>query len=219
MIQDVLHVVARIGRMDKVKKPWLLVGKGPTLDRRDEVNFSHYNTFTLNHACCVVPHSIAHFTDLEAFAECAGKLYETGVQSRPSFVCLPWYPHVNMRPGMKSLRELVDEQRSFLHYFFGYHVLLSYNSTLATLLPPCSGLCTIPVRSFSAVAGFNILAQCSANKEIFTLGIDGGIGYCADMNPKDRLANGQSSFDIQFKHIRQTCQRNGVKITPLFTES
>jgi hypothetical protein len=71
------------------------------------------------------------------------------------------------------------------------------------------------VRYFSAVAAVNLLAV-SGVREIFTIGVDGGSSYAPDFDKKTLLVNGRASFDVQFKEIRDTEKRKGVKVTPLF---
>ena len=48
------------------RKPWLLVGKGPSADYCDRVVPDTYHVLTLNHACSLLRPTLAHFTDLEA---------------------------------------------------------------------------------------------------------------------------------------------------------
>jgi hypothetical protein len=85
------------------------------------------------------------------------------------------------------------------------------------LTPPAwrrGKLPTVRVRLFSAVAGLNILALARV-KRVYTLGIDGGTEYAKCVPAADRLANGQDSFDVQFKELRRTHRVLGVKLQPL----
>ncbi len=206
MIQSVLHLIAGFNKV--LPWPWLLVGKGPTLNNREQVDFDKFNVFTLNHACTVVRPNIAHFTDFDAWLDCNSYLYENQHN-----ICLPWYPHFDNRSGPNPLTCYVD-QNSLLQWHHDEHKLFSYNSTLSRL-PKNPDLPTIKVRYFSAVAGFNILAAAGI-KRIFTLGIDGGKQYCRDFDPKDLLANGRADFDVQFEEIAKTCRDRGVEFKPLF---
>lgn len=205
MIQDVVAHVRALSRKDR--KPWLLVGKGPTLQRHREVDFTRFHVLTLNHACLLVPATIAHFTDVEAYIACRHALYY-----QPCSVCLPWYPHVQFRSGERSLAHHCEFEDTF-HGCIDER-LLSYNSTLSHR-PTNPALATIRVRYFSAVAACNILLAADV-REIFSLGVDGGTEYCPGFNPKDRLANSQPSFDVQFGEISASCQRHRAQWLPLF---
>ena len=206
MIQSVLHLIGGFKRI--LPRPWLLVGKGPTLNNREQVDFDKFNVFTLNHACTVVRSNIAHFTDYSAWLDCNSYLYENQHN-----VCLPWYPHLNNRSGHLDLNHYADNA-ALLRWHRDEHKLFSYNSTLSRLLKN-PDLPIIRVKYFSAVAGFNILAAAGI-KRIFTLGIDGGTRYGKDFDPKDLLANGRADFDVQFEEIAKTCRDRGVEFKPLF---
>lgn len=206
MIGNVLHAVSAFNNI--LPRPWLLVGKGPTLNNRDQVDFNKFNVFTLNHACTVVRPNIAHFTDFDAWLDCNSYLYENQHN-----ICLPWYPHFDNRSGPNPLACYVD-QNSLLQWHHDEHKLFSYNSTLSKR-PKNPELPLIRVRYFSAVAGFNILAAAGV-KRIYTLGIDGGKSYGRDFDPKDLLANGRTDFDVQFEEIARTCREKGVDFKPLF---
>lgn len=181
-------------------RPWLVLGKGPTAERVAEVDTSQYHILTLNHACMVATPTVAHFVDIEAYRDCAGRLEST---INPK-VCLPWHPHVGNKAGKPCLTDYgIPERR-----------LLSYNSTTAGKLPRMPGLPTVRLRFFSAVAAFNILGQAGV-REVYSLGVDGGTEYAPAFDAKDRLSNGRSSFDDQFGEIAnavKTHAMNWVKL-------
>jgi hypothetical protein len=206
--------MARIGNVLEFVRnrddPWLIVGKGPSLDRFDGVALAGlaaaYNVLTLNHACRVIVPDLAHFCDLEALRDCALDL----VPMQTS-LCVPWWPHVAMRPGRVHLKGLADASGDhLLGVFAGLGRLWSYNSTVASKLPRNRKLPEIRVRYFSAVAAFNILARAGC-KRIATVGVDGGTGYSVHFDAKDRLANGRDGFDVQFAEIEATCRQLGVE--------
>lgn len=217
----VRHAVAGLARnaIDAVSgrfRPWLILGKGPSLDRIDRVDLAQYYLFSLNHACRLVPSdgrvvsSVAHFTDIEALADCAADLEAR----RPDLLlCLPWYPHEDFRPGRRNLAAL-GREHPVLAAYAGDSRLLSYNSTLARALPANPYLPTVRVRYFSAVAAFNLLVAAGC-REVHSLGLDGGTDYAAAMDPKDRLANGRRSFSDQFLEIGRTCRRTGARLVRL----
>ncbi len=181
------------------QRPWLLVGKGPSLDRRSEFDLSGYHVLTLNHSCLLVSPSLAHFTDLEAAVECINHLDDGNIP-----LVMPWHPHVGFRPSPNSLGDYVrndSAKRGGLGRMYSRNLLYSYNSTRAR--NRVQWLPTVPVRFFSAVAGLNLLALAGV-RVIRSLGVDGGTGYARELDAKDRLANGRDSFDAQFSEMRKT---------------
>ena len=160
------------------RRPWLVLGKGPTAALLPQVDTSKYHILTLNHACRAATPTIAHFVDWEAFEECADDLR--------GLACLPWYPHVACKAGKKNLDELG----------LAPDAVLTYNATTASGRTKCPTVHTVRLKFFSAVAAFNILGMAGM-REVYSLGVDGGTGYGPQFDPKDRLKNGRTSFDDQ----------------------
>lgn len=181
-------------------RPWLLVGKGPSVERRGEFNLADYHVLTLNHSWRVVRPTLAHFTDLEPAIRCVREL---GAMSVP--LVLPWHPHVDFRPSPNNLGDYIRNDYSKAEGGLGYiekrRLLYSYNSTRAR--KRVSWLTVVPVRFFSAVAGLNLLALAGV-RTIRSLGVDGGTKYAKDFDGADCLANGRTSFDAQFAEMRKT---------------
>lgn len=192
-------------------RPWLILGKGPSLDNLGAVDTSKYNVLTLNHACLLCVPTIAHFTDWEAWAACRPFLV-AAVQGDPTSeiaLCLPWHPHVDYKPSRRTLAWWATDDAVTYREFHRRGRLVSYNSTVAHKLPANSNLTTVRVRYFSAVAAFNLLALAGVI-DVDTIGVDGGTGYATTMNPTDRLANGRPSFDVQFDEIMHTVKAYGI---------
>ena len=185
---------------------WLLLGKGPSFDRRREFDLSSYLTLGLNHVALLHPATLNHYTDLDAFLACAKTLVDQGLHT-----VLPWFPHIDNRPGKVSLSELSQKIPSLMS-LRKKGLLLTYNSTLARKRK--ASLPTIRVRLFSAVAGLNLLAAAGV-KKIRSLGIDGGSSYAQGFNRSDLLANGRSNFDSQFEEMRRTVKRYSLDYRPL----
>lgn len=206
------NAVKRLARMRS--KPWLILGKGPSLDLRCHFDLDQYHTLSLNHACRVHRVTVAHFTDLEAFWDCA----TTDLVATESAVAMPYtpnvvfpyVPHIHMQPGHYNLTELIDDvQDKNLRVLSEADRLWSYNSSRVPRKRWHPDLTTVQVRYFSAVPAFNLLAM-AGHKKIYTLGIDGGKDYADAFHPRDKLANGRDSFDIQFVEIQRTLKRYGV---------
>jgi hypothetical protein len=70
---------------------------------------------------------------------------------------------------------------------------------------------------FSAEAALNLLAAAGA-RYVRSLGIDGGSSYSAafeDLRDTTLLANGRTSFDLQFEGFARTINRTGIDFSPL----
>lgn len=195
MITSVLDYVRQMPA-----KPWLLVGKGPTMDHCDMLPIGSFNVLTLNHACKVVRPDIAHFVDVDALTDCFRYLKECRV-------AVPWHPHVEFRPSTVPLDE----------YLWAGELgdrLLSYNATTIDRKHANKALPTVILKKFSAVAAFNILLDAGV-RHIFTIGVDGGTGYSTAFDHKTRLANGQKSFDVQTPLILEALSRCKAQWTKL----
>jgi hypothetical protein len=206
-------VACAVSRVKKLNRlPWLLVGKGPSLDLRLNFDLERYYTLTLNHACSLVVPSLAHFTDLEAFHACARSLLSS---PKAPPVVMPWVPHVNMSPGHFTLSELRDECKDdLISAFLELGKLYAYNSSRVPANRWNPNLKLVRVRYFSAVAGFNLLVG-AGHRRVYSLGVDGGKDYATGLETRDRLANGRKSFDVQFDEIGRTCRRTGARMINL----
>jgi len=173
---------------------WLVVGKGPTSDRFNELDTDKYRIITLNHACRITLPHIMHFVDIEAFEDNLERINQLNC-----FVCLPWYPHVRFRAGDKTVLDYPKVAA------LGPR-LISYNATTAGKRPKKLSLPTIRLRYFSAVGVFNILAAAGV-RNIYSIGVDGGTGYGVAFDPATKLANGHKSFDAQTKELEATVRR------------
>lgn len=220
MNSKVACVVDYVHRLtDGDRRPWLVVGKGPSLANLP-ADRSEYHVMTLNHTCFTVPDfTIAHFVDIEAVVECSDYLNQF-LQSEDSEgrLCLPWHPHRKFRPWNETLISGVGVQRPLS---FGAVVpyankqrLLSYNASSAAKLPRHPGLAHVTLRAFGAVAAFNILAMAGV-RDIFSVGIDGGTIYHESFDSKNCLANGNPSFDTQWPYINATIESYKINYTKL----
>ena len=194
-------------------QPWLVFGKGPTFARRHDYDISKYRTMSLNHAVREQPVTVAHMIDLDVVDAC-GEILARNAE----FVVMPWYPHVNNRPGLVDLGALSVEN-PVLRGLRERGRLLWYNASTARA--PVAGSPVVPVRFFSAEAAVNLLAMAGV-KCIRSLGVDGGASYAGDfddLKEKTLLANQRSSFNRQFEEIAKTIMKTGVDFAPLDVES
>lgn len=185
------------------KKPWLVVGKGPTTDYICRVDLDAYHVLSLNHACLLVTPHLAHFVDMEAYDACRERLREL----KPVHCCLPWHPHLGCRPTPATLADLVFEAET-------YGPLWSYNASTGHKFLKHPKFPFVHLRFFSAVGAFSLLALAGV-KTVHSIGVDGGKGYGESFDRKDRLANGRQSFDVQTPEIVKTCKTWRMAWTPL----
>lgn len=185
-------------------RAWLVLGKGPTFANLRREHLTGRGVIALNHAAKEMAYRfgevpfLAHFTDWEACLDC---LPAFGDDAKVTLV-LPWYPHSQCRVSKISLpQRLAGLVRTF--------PVCSYQSSLAGRLPSPAWLTRVRVRLFSAVAAVNLLAAAGV-KQVHTLGVDGGTAYADMFDAKDRLANGQRSFDCQWAEIRSTLNRHSM---------
>lgn len=195
------------------KKPWLVLGKGPTLAKLTPAIAAAHSVVALNHAIEVVPRPyvspvIAHFTDIEAIGGCILAI----TRGRPKVV-MPWHPHVAMEPGLFTVANHSDGHSAsaiVIGDLIDSESLWSYNSDRADHLEAHPELTRVRVRAFSAVAAFNLLALADV-KEIFSLGVDGGKDYDTRMDAVNKLANGQKSFDAQTPELTRTLLKHSIR--------
>ena len=208
MIRNVVAWVA--ARCDR---PWLVVGKGPSFDRLPADAVLRYRTLALNHVCLKFPADLVHFSDLEAYIDCAPALQHHEYNKYSTAVVMPWHPHHLFKPTRETLDNWMQQTR-MMRELAEAGLLLSYNSTVAHKLPLNPVLPILTVRYFSAVAAVSIL--CAAGvKLIHTVGVDGGTNYSPAFDDKNRLANGRTSFDIQFHVIDQILGQHKAKLVRL----
>jgi len=176
-------------------RPWLILGKGPTFDRRDRFDLTQFNTLALNHVVGLVPVDVAHVVDIGVVADCADQLLDNC-----RWLVMPRHPNVANVRHPRLLEDYFDEL-PVLRELDRQGRLVWYN--LLGSRPEGSSP-VIPVRYFSAEAAIAILARMGA-RTIRSLGVDGGRAYgeaFRDLDATTRLANGYQAFDLQFDQIR-----------------
>jgi hypothetical protein len=197
---------------DASARPWLLLGKGPSFERRAEVDLGAYFTLALNDVVRELEVTVAHAIDLDVVVRCA-----EAIERNARFLVLPWRPHVRFDPGPKTLADLVDDL-PVLARLSRAGRLIAYDLSSA---PPSGASPRIEARFFSAEAALELLAVVGA-REVRSLGVDGGTAYARsfdDLSARTRLANGQPSFDLQFEQLARVLRRRpGLVFGPLGVE-
>jgi hypothetical protein len=190
------------------EKPWLLLGKGPTLSYRHDHDLTRYNLLGLNHVVAEMKVDIAHIIDVDVAEACADRLY-----SNARWLLMPATPHVQNRPSFLTLEDFVSAVPA-LRQLDSEGRLVWYNAETGK---QDQGSPTISVRYFSSEAAIDVLALMGV-KVVRSLGIDGGRGYDSPFTHLQRttmLANSQPSFDLQFAEIERVVRKNGMDYKPL----
>lgn len=198
------------------RRPWLILGKGPSYAQVDQVDTRRYGICTLNHVIRERAADLAHVIDLDVVETCA-----TAIEANARFLVMPWLPHVNHTVSRRNLAELLADV-PVLRRMAEQGRLLCYNLSSARKFYPAapyhrSDAPWITARYFSAEAAVGLLAE-SGVREIRTLGVDGGSAYAMkfhDIAGTTLLANGHSSFDGQFAQIRDVVRHHGIHFGPL----
>ncbi|MGK2915727.1 MAG: glycosyltransferase [Porticoccaceae bacterium] len=212
-MSEILELIEWSRQLDFNRKPWLVLGKGPTFGKVGQVDLDQYFVCTLNHVIREVPADLAHIIDLDVVQDCADAIYRNA-----KTLVLPFYPHVNCRPTTKSIKEFLGEI-PVLRKLASEGRLVWYN--LATSKKKEGDSPTVAVKFFSAEAALNLLASIGV-KVVRSLGVDGGTNYSndfADLSEKTRLANGHESFDKQFAGIARTIRTTGIFYAPLHIQA
>jgi Glycosyl transferase family 8 len=195
------------------RKPWLVLGKGPSFAKRNHYDLSLFYTLALNHAVRELRVMVAHMIDYGVVDDC-GEALLTNAQ----YVLLPWIPHINNIPGSATLAELARGNQ-FLRRLDEQGRLLCYNLSTARhrkLDGP-----VVRVRYFSAEAALNLLSTAGV-RTVRSLGLDGGAAYSDefdDLKDKTLLVNARESFDLQFQEIARCIMTTGIDYAPLDIES
>lgn len=196
--------------IEDLNKPWLILGKGPSFSKLHEFDTTDYLKLSLNHAVREVKVKLAHIVDFDV-AETLGGILDENAE----YVVMPWHPHVKCKASRLSLEELIQGCPVLLK-LDSQGRLLWYNAQTSREPNPSSSV-VVGLRYFSVEAALNLLALAGV-KKIRTLGVDGGNSYSGtfkDLNDKTLLANGRTSFDIQFSELRKTIRNFNLDFSPL----
>jgi len=190
------------------ERPWLILGKGPTYQRRSEFDLTSFHTLSLNHVVADMSVDIAHIMDIDVVIACADAL-----RTNCRYLVMPRHPHVACEPSRRRLEEFFDAV-PVLRELDEQGRLVWYSSSGA---PVPGATHNIRVRFFSSEAALGVLGELGV-RDVRTLGVDGGRHYGATfhhLNAVTKLANGQPSFDLQFAELELIRRRYDMTVTPL----
>lgn len=191
---------------------WLVLGKGPSFEKRKKIDISSFKLMSLNHVVEKIQVDVAHIIDLDVVEDCEDAIY-----GNAKYLVMPWFPHIKNKPGKLNLEQLIM-CNSFLSKMEQEGRLLYYNHVKKHMhgMSPY-----VEVKFFSAEGAINILAM-SGTKKIRTLGIDGGSDYAntfSHLNDSTLLSNGRETFNKQFDQMAKIILQTGVDLAPLDMES
>jgi Glycosyl transferase family 8 len=186
-------------------KPWLMLGKGPTFSRRNELPLGDYNLIGLNDVVNEQKVDVAHIIDIDVVGRAADRL-----RGNCDFLVIARRPHVGFKPSEKLLEDYFDEL-PVLKELDEQAKLVWYNAATS---PPVGSSRSIGVSFFSSEAAMNILGELGA-KKVRTLGIDGGSSYGSEFEGTPALQNGLPSFDAQFRQLEDIVAQWGIDYDPL----
>jgi len=193
----------RTQRFDQ--RPWLVLGKGPTFDRRDEFPLQDFNLLGLNNVVASMPVDVAHIIDMDVVEAVAENL-----ENHCRFLLMPRRPHVHYKATDRLLEEFFADV-PVLERLDEQGRLVWYNARTS---PPVDSSPVVRVRSFSSEAAIDILGMMGVRK-VRTLGVDGGRGYARPFAGLPELGNGLPSFDAQFREIEDLVHEHGIDFDPL----
>jgi hypothetical protein len=194
---------------ERKDKPWLILGKGPTFARRSDFDLSRFRLMSLNHAVREQPVDVAHIIDIDVVEACAA-----GIERNARVLVMPWFPHVHNAVGVRNLAELAREL-PLLAQLEQLGRLLWYD--LSTSAVRYGSGPVVEATYFSAEAALNLLATAGV-RSVRSLGVDGGSAYSPafqDLRDSTLLANGRTSFDLQFEGFARTINRTGIDFSPV----
>lgn len=203
-----LDLTSWIATQTLADKPWLILGKGPTFERRDDFDLGEYNLLSLNHVVNEVPVHVAHIIDMDVVEDCAEHLAENC-----EWLLMPRYPHLRSEVNPRRLEEWFDEL-PVLREMDERGRLVWYNLSDGK---PEGRSPVIGSKGFSSEAALRILGLLGA-RSVRSLGIDGGRSYGStfkDLESRTLMANGMPAFDLQFERIQVLVDEFGIDYRPL----
>lgn len=195
------------------RKPWLIVGKGPSFDKLSSLNFEAYCSLALNHAVNARQgFNYVHVTDFDVF----DKIKET-LTSNSTKLVVPYFLHSENKPSKLLSADGIANDAAKKHNdlfvkLLKEHRLFTYNSTLSKNACRRKDLGKpVIVKYFSGVAAVNLLGQ-SGIKSLTLVGIDGGGAYSKIFSDLTPLTNGRKNFDVQFSEIKKATKKFGLSL-------
>lgn len=189
-------------------RQWLVLGKGPSFEARDQYDLTPYTTLAINHVVREMPVEVASAVNFEVVEDCADAIYQNC-----RFLLMPRYPHTIPGEG-PALLETYFDSIPVLRALDEEGRLVWYNLSTDPPLPESP---VIRNSGFSVGILFCLLGSLGA-RHLRTLGVDGGAAYAGsfkDIEARTRLATGKSSYDFQFGDMMWAIREYGLDYEPL----
>lgn len=221
---DVIDAMTWARREEIARQPWLVLGKGPSFQLRENFELRPYLTLGLNDVVREMAVTVAHAVDLEVIERNA-----EAIDANARFLLMPIRPRRYSLDACEDLFSLA-KRIPLLKHLLQRGRLICYQLLPATLtsvqwlwarhseevqesiITP-----TVWCRSFSSVAAIAVLAACGV-RVVRTLGIDGGSSYSRTFQDLDRetlLTNGRPDFNAQFQEIADLIRKFHLDLAPL----
>ena len=184
-------------------RPWLVMGKGPSFARLQELERHDYaGRVALNHVAAATDCDIACMNDLEVVGALGERLLDPGI------VVLPDPPRVGCRDG--------NALSSYLQDYPALYDLAKLGgvATFRRVARPQDG--DVCARISVAEVAFSLLSVMGV-REIHIIGIDGGVGYARGFDMSDHLRSGHASFDAQWPALREIVQHRNLTVREALT--
>lgn len=197
-----------IAGQSRTSEPWLMLGKGPTFERRREFDLGAFHTLALNHVVRELPVDVAHIIDIDVVGACADRLARNC-----KWLLMPRNPHLHSAKTERLLEDWFDEY-PVLRELQGDGRLVWYNlaGTRQIGRSPVIG-----ARGFSSQAALHILGTMGV-RTVRSLGIDGGRTYAdtfKQFEATTMLENGAASYDSQFAWLQSIADEYEIDYQPL----
>lgn len=143
---------------------WLIVGKGPSFEKRNQFDISGYRTITLNHVIREMQAEIAHIIDLDVIRDCSEV-----IERNAKFLLVPRHPHVNGRAQEKTIESLLSDH-PVLKKLSEQNRLVVYELAAERVAPstspwqkqPANPSFTVPLGTFSGEVVTTLLGMLGA---------------------------------------------------------
>lgn len=194
-------------------RPVLIIGKGPSFSRINEVNLSDYNVFTLNQCVRETVCDYAHIIDFDVMAG-----NEDAIYKNCKYLLVPYWMHFGYRPVKEVPTSKLVESHEFLKKMNDEGRLLCYNlSTAYKHGLKVGDSLMVKAKHYSAEAVVDLVSKWGA-KTIRTAGVDGGTEQSESFSDLENL-NKERGYDLQWQGIRKSISRFDLDYAPLGVES
>ena len=171
------------------KKPWLVLGKGPSVDKVESVELRKYNVWSINQTLRLIPRAdVWACSDYECFTDIpTGMIYS-------QFFYMQSTPRWRNKPDSGNIHTFINHNYS-LKALEKMDMVFSLDFNGEERLFPEESF----TMDISGAMAFQILGRLGV-KEIHSLGLDGGEGRSEQFNESHKIDG--NSYDLHFERVR-----------------